>query len=201
MFRFPLAAALLLAVGLSACVTVTPNTLSPQEAADLKVVGLEVVVPPEARIDWSSAEDDYLRDRKLSQTDPALTATPEARAHLRSLATARLKAKLVRVIAERPPGTRPVRLVATVLLIDIPSAARRIVIGGYPTITAHIDVIDARTGAQLTTYRGAVGRKYAGQGVGGVLGDALLQSMGADDLFDRAAEDYAEGFGNWLAHR
>lgn len=200
MFRLSLAV-LLLAVGLSACATVTPNTLSPQEAADLKITSLEVVIPPEARIDWSSAEDDYLRGRKLSQTDPALAATPDAQAHLRSLATARLKAKLERVIAQRPPGTRPVRLVATVILIDIPSAARRVILGGYPTITANIDVIDAKSGAQLTTYRGAVGSQYAGQGVGGVLGDALVQSMGADDLFDRAAKDYAEGFGDWLARR
>ncbi len=200
MFRLSLAA-LLLAVGLSACVTVTPNTLSPQEAADLKVTSLEIVIPPEARIDWSSAEDDYLRSRNLSQTDPALVASPDARTHLRNLVTARLKAKLDRVIAQRPPGTRPVRLVATVIMVDIPSAARRIIVGGNPTITANIDVIDARTGAQLTTYRGGVGSQYSGQGVGGVLGDALVQSMGAADLFDRAANDYARGFDDWLAHR
>jgi hypothetical protein len=200
MFRLSLAA-LLLAVGLSACVTVTPNTLSPQEAADLKVTSLEVVVPPEARIDWSSAEDDYLRSRNLSQTDPALVASPDARSHLRNLAASRLKAKLDRVIAQRPPGTRPVRLVATLVHVDIPSAARRVVIGGAPTVTANIDVIDAKSGARLTTYRGGVGSKMAGQGIYGVVGDALIQSMGADDLFDRAANDYAEGFGDWLAHR
>lgn len=201
MFRLPLVAALLLAVALSACVTVTPNTLSPQEAADLKVTGVEIVIPPETPIDWSSAEDDYLRGRKLSLTDPALVATPDTRAYLRHLATGRLKAKLDHVIAQRPAGTRPVRLVATIKQVHVPSVAKRILIGGAPFIRADIDVIDLRSGALLTTYRGGVGHKMAGQGIGGVLGDALVQSMGADDLFDRAAADYAEGFGDWLAHR
>ncbi|SFL40928.1 hypothetical protein [Methylorubrum salsuginis] len=200
MFRLSLAA-LLLAVGLSACATVAPNTLSPQETADLKFTSLEVVVPPETRIDWSSAEDDYLSERKLSRTDPALVVTPEARAHLRNLAAARLKAKLQRVIAERPAGTRPVRLVATIREVSIPSAVKRVIIGGTPSIRGDVDVIDARTGALLTTYRGALGTKYAGNGVYGVIGDGLAQAMGADDLYDRAAADYADGFGDWLKPR
>jgi len=200
MFRLSLAA-LLLAVGLSACATIAPNTLSPQETADLKFTSLKVVVPPEARIDWSSAEDDYLSERKLSRTDPALVATPEARAHLRNLAAARLRAKLERMIAERPAGTRPVRLVATIKDVSIPSVVKRVIIGGTPSVRADIDVIDARSGALLTTYRGATGTKYTGNGVYGVIGDGLAQAMGADDLYDRSAADYADGFGDWLKAR
>ncbi|WP_342150484.1 hypothetical protein [Methylorubrum sp. SB2] len=200
MFRLSLAA-LLLTVGLSACATIAPNILSPQDTADLKFTSLEVVVPPETRIDWTSAEDEYLSERKLSRTDPALVATPEARAHLRNLAAARLKAKLERVIAERPAGTRPVRLVATIKEVSIPSAVKRVIVGGTPSVRADIDVIDARSGALLTTYRGATGTKYAGNGVYGVIGDGLAQAMGADDLYDRAAADYADGFGGWLKPR
>lgn len=200
MFRRSIPAALLLALGLSACVTVAPNTLSPQETANLNFSSLEVRVPPQTPIAWSAAEDDYLRARGLSQTDPALTATPEARARLRDLAASRLKRALERVMARRTQGARPVRLVATVTRVDIPSVAQRVIVGGHPAVQADIEVIDARSGAVLTTYRGAVGRRPAGQGIM-ALADSVAVSAGADDLFDRAANDYAEGFDGWLAPR
>jgi hypothetical protein len=200
MFRRPTFAALVLALGLSACTTVAPNTLSPQETANLHFSSLEVRVPPQTPIAWSAAEDDYLRARGLSQTNPALTATPEARAHLRDLAASRFKRALERVTARRPHGARLVRLVATVTRVDIPSVAQRVIIGGHPTVQADIEVIDARSGAVLTTYRGAVGRRPAGQGIM-ALADSVAVSAGADDLFDRAANDYAEGFEGWLAPR
>lgn len=200
MFRRPTFAALLLALGLSACTTVAPNTLSPQETANLRFTSLEVRVPPEAAIRWSAAEDDYLRARGLSQTDPALTATPAARAHLRDLAASRLKRALERVTAARPEGTRPVRLVATINRVDIPSAAQRVLIGGHPSVQADIAVVDGRSGALLTTYRGAIGTRPAGQGAVALV-DAVMVSAGADDQFDRAANDYADGFQRWLAPR
>ncbi|MGX5773277.1 hypothetical protein [Methylorubrum zatmanii] len=193
-----LVTACVLALGLSACTTVAPNTLSPQDTANLRFTSVEVRVPPQTPIRWSSAEDDYLRARGLSLTDPALAATPEARAHLRDLAASRLKRALERVIARRPQGTRPVRLVATMTQVDIPSVAQRILIGGHPTVRADIEVVDARSGAVLTTYRGAVGLRPAGQGVM-ALADSIAVSAGADDLFDRAASGYADGFEGWLA--
>ncbi|MDV2984980.1 UNVERIFIED_CONTAM: hypothetical protein Q9R58_11725 [Methylobacteriaceae bacterium AG10] len=201
MFSRTTFAALFLALGVSACATVAPNTLSPQETADLRFTSLEVQVPPEASIRWSSAEDDYLRSRGLSLTDPALVATPEARAYLRDLVARRLKHALERVIARRPEGSRPVRLVATIKRVDIPSAAQRILIGGYPMVQADIAVIDARSGALLTTYKGAVGMGPAGQGAMMTAVDSLMVSAGADDLFDRTANGYAEGFRDWLAPR
>lgn len=200
MFSRTTLAAFFLALVLSACHTVAPNTLSPQETANLRFTGLEVHVPPDAAIRWSSAEDDYLRSRKLSPTDPALAATPEARAYLRDLAARRLKRALERVIASRPEGSRPVRLVTTINRVDIPSAAQRILIGGHPTVQADIAVIDAHSGAVLTTYKGAIGTRTAGQGAMTIV-DSLMVSAGADDLFDRAANDYAEGFRSWLAPR
>ena len=103
-------------------------------------------------------------------------------------------------MARRTQGARPVRLVATVTRVDIPSVAQRVIVGGHPAVQADIEVIDARSGAVLTTYRGAVGRRPAGQGIM-ALADSVAVSAGADDLFDRAANDYAEGFDGWLAPR
>ncbi len=192
-------AVLLLALTLSACNTVAPSTLSAVETADLRFTSLQVVVPEATPIAWSSAEDDYLRGRGLSTTDPALVATPEARGYLRDLAGRRLRTALERVTAKRQSGARPVRLVATVRNVDIPSAARRIIVGGHPTVKADIEIYDARTSALVTTYTGAMGSKMAGQGMLGVAVDAALASNGSDDHYDRAAIDYADGFDRWLS--
>lgn len=192
-------AVLLLSCGLGACTTVAPNRLSALETADLRFTSLEVRVPETAPIAWSSAEDDYLLARNLSQTDPALARTPEAKAYMRERAAARLKAALDRVVARRQSGTRPVRVVATLVQVDIPSAARRVLVGGYPSVKADVEVYDARSNTLLTTYRGAQGVRAAGQGIGGVMIDAALTAGGMDDLYDRAARDYADGFENWLS--
>jgi hypothetical protein len=62
-----------------------------------------------------------------------------------------------------------------------------------------VDRCEARTNAVLTTYKGGIGVKAVGQGVTGILIDAALTAGETDDLFDRAADNYAQGFGRWLA--
>jgi len=197
------AAALLLGLGLgfgvSGCVTPAPNRLSSVETAELRFTSLDVRVPETAPIVWGTAEADYARANGLSPNDPAVAATPAGRAFVRDLVACRLKTKLERVLAKRPVGTRPVRLVATVTRADIPSAIRRITIGGNPTVSADIDIVDARTNAVITTYKGGIGVKTVGQGLTGILIDAAITAGETDDLFDRAADDYAQGFADWLA--
>lgn len=205
-FRFArpsIAGALLLGLGLSfglsACVTPEPNRLSTAETADLRFTGLDVRVPESASIIWGGAEEEYARTSGLSPNDPAVAATPAGRAFIRNLTERRLRAKLERVIAARPLGTRPVRLVATVIRVSIPSAIRRLTIGGNPTVSADIDIVDARTNAVITSYKGGIGVKAVGQGLTGILIDAALTAGETDDLFDRAADQYAQGFGRWLS--
>ena len=192
------AAILLVGLGLSACKTIAPNTLSAADTANLRFTSVEVRAPETAKVRWSSAEDDYLKGRGLSMTDPALTKTPEARAHVHGQAAERLKAALERVVAGRIGGTREARVVATIEYVDIPSVAQRVVIGGSPSLKAELDVVDARSGAVLTRYSGALGSGIAPAGVTGVLVDSVMVAAGRDDLFDRAANDYAAGFKSWL---
>ncbi len=182
----------------TACTTIAPNSLSASETAALRFTSVEVRAPESAKVAWTSAEDDYLKGRGLSMTDPALVRTPEARAYVNEQAAKRLKAALERVTAGRIGGTREARIVATIIRADIPTAAERVLIGGSPTLQAELDVVDARTGAVLTRYSGAQGTGYAPGGVGGVIIDSALVAAGRDDLFDRAANGYANGFKSWL---
>lgn len=76
---------------------------------------------------------------------------------------------------------------------------RRVIAGGSPTIRANIEILDARTGAVLTAYSGDQGSQAAGQGVLGVVLDGALTAGGFDDLYDRAANDFARRFKAWLA--
>ncbi|KMO35966.1 hypothetical protein VQ02_16380 [Methylobacterium variabile] len=189
--------AVLAGLCVAACNTVAPNRLSLADTAQLRFNGIEVRTAG-AAINWTSAEDDYLRSRNLSLTNPALVQTPEAQGYIRDLAGRRLKAALERALASRPEGVRPARVVVTLVKVDIPSAAQRILIGGSPTVRANIEIVDARTGAVLSTYSGDQGVQAAGQGVLGVVVDGALTAGGMDDLFDRAANDFARRFKRWL---
>ena len=198
MGRWSWVVAVLASLCVAACSAVTPNRLSLADTARLRFTGIEVRTGG-AAINWTSAEDDYLRSRNLSLTDPALVQTPEAQGHIRDLAGQRLKAALEWALAARPEGARPARLVVTLVKVDIPSATQRILVGGHPTIRANIEVVDARTGAVLTSYSGDQGMQVAGQGVLGVVVDGALTAGGMDDPYDRAANDVARRFRNWLA--
>lgn len=181
----------------AACNTVAPNRLSLADTAQLRFTGIEVRTAG-AAVNWTDAEDAYLKSRNLSLTDPTLLRTPEAAAYIRAMAGQRLKAALERALASRPEGARPARLVVTLIAADIPSAVRRVVAGGSPTIRADIEIVDARTGAVLTVYSGDQGNQSAGQGVFGVVLDGALTAGGYDDLYDRAANDLARRFKRWL---
>ncbi len=198
MGRWSWALAVLASLCVAACNTVAPNRLSLADTGQLRFTGIEVRTTG-AAINWTSAEDEYLRSRNLSLTDPALVRTPEAQGYIRDLAARRLKAALERALASRQEGVRPARLVVTLVKADMPSAAQRIIAGGHPTIRADIEVVDARTGAVLTSYAGDQGMQAAGQGVLGVVVDGALTAGGMDDQFDRAANDFARRFKNWLA--
>ena len=198
MARLSWVLAVLAALSVAACSTVAPNRLSPSDTAQLRFIGIEVRTGG-AAVNWGDAEDAYLKSRNLPQTDPALVQTPEAQGFIRGMAGQRLRAALERALATRPEGARPARLVVTLIAADIPSAVRRIIIGGAPVIRANIEIVDARTGAVLTAYSGDQGMQAAGQGVLGVVVDGALTAGGFDDLFDRAANDFARRFKTWLA--
>lgn len=121
----------LVGLGLSGCVSIAPNQLSVADMATLQFTSVEVRVPETAKIGWSAMEDEYVQSRGYTVGDPAPLRTPDARSYINEQASRRLKAALERAVAERQGGTWPVRIVGTLLSADIPSAAQRIIAGGF----------------------------------------------------------------------
>jgi hypothetical protein len=169
-----LALLLSLGLGLSGCVTPAPNRLSALETAELRFASLDVRVPETAPIVWGAAEEDYARAHGLAPNDPAVAATPAGRAFVRDLTARRLRAKLELVTAKRPPGTRPVRLVATVTRVDIPSAIRRITIGGNPVVS-----LEAQKVMELRLVRIAWGGADARSEMMSMVGEKVVAAMEA----------------------
>ena len=77
---------LLLALSVSACNTVTPNTLSATDTADLRFTSVEVKFPETAPLRWSAGDYEYMRARGIDTNDPAVIETPEARIAIREIA-------------------------------------------------------------------------------------------------------------------
>lgn len=80
----------------------------------------------------------------------------------------------------------------TVHGFNIPSAARRVVLGGTPLLGAVTVLRDAQTGAELAKMdRVAAG--YAGTGVLGVVADQAF-----DDIHDRVLNAYSGQVLDWM---
>lgn len=95
--------AVLASLCVAACNTVAPNRLALADTAQLHFTGIEVRTGG-AAVNWTDAEDAYLKSRNLSLTDPTLLRTPEAAAYIRGMAGQCLKAALERALASRPKG-------------------------------------------------------------------------------------------------
>lgn len=101
MGRWSWVLAVLASLCVAACNTVAPNRLSLADTAQLRFTGVEVQTTG-AAVNWTDAEDAYLKSRNLSLTDPTLLQTPEAAAYIRGMAGQRLKAAIERALASRP---------------------------------------------------------------------------------------------------
>lgn len=184
----------LIALALAGCVTVS-NSLRPEQVSSFKLVGVDVVIPPNANVRWGDGEVAYASTKGLSamETDK-VSNTPEAAAYLRNGVSSRVRAAFQKELGGRLVGTRPVKVRVTVREVNIASVAQRILIGGNHTMSGDVAVIDAKTGAVLSDYPAQTSVSGAGQGIGGTLLDAALMNA----PIDRVVSGYAEQYSSWL---
>lgn len=188
----------LAAVGLAGCQTTATNTLSLDDVATLKLVGVDVTFAPEANIWWGDGERAFAASKGQPATESeTLAKTPEGQAYLRNSVASKVKASMERNLSGALTGARPVRVRVTVKHVYISGAVQRVIVGGGHGMTADVTIVDAKTGATLLPYAGQSKGTSAGQGLGGVLVDAALLG----DPMDRTIDNYARTYSNWLLHK
>jgi hypothetical protein len=190
--------AVVAALALTGCATVAPSTVSVDDVRNFRPVSIEVKAAPDARIIWATGEEAYIRATGQTATVDAFTPTPQAKAFLADLASQKLKSALDQKLAGVMSGSRPVRVVTTITGVDIPSAGRKILVGGSNQLRADTVILDAKTGQQLTTYRGAQSYNFQGAGLLGVATQALVDDVRGSGGYEMLATTYANDFSRWL---
>lgn len=187
------------------------STLSPMDAQQYRLAGVEVEIAPGARINWVESESEYatskglvdpgsgdnlspsdsVREKKREAYLAALTA-PEAKAHHQRRIAASMTKAFQAVLGPNLNGAKPARIRVRVESLSIASAAQRVVLGGNHFAKADVILVDEK-GRELTSRSGISAMGLAGNGVVGVLVDQAL-----DDPMDRVSQSLATEFTTWL---
>lgn len=184
----------LAALALAGCVTAT-NSLSTDDVASFRLTGTTVRFAPDATIWWGDGERAYATSKGQPVTESeALAKTPEGQVYLRNTISAKVKAAFDQQLAGKLIGARPVRVEIVIKDVTLTSAIQRVLIGGHHTMTADVNVVDAKTGAVIAPYAAQTAMSLAGHGIGGALIDAAL----FDAPLDRVVNNYAEQYVGWL---
>src|SRR4051794_35240947 len=164
------------AIALTGCVT-TENTLSTDDVAGMRLSGVAVGFAPDAFVQWEDGFRAYATAKSIPDDQiAAATNTPECKEYVKNMLGPKLKAGIERAVAGQLSGSRPVRLEVTVQRLDMPSAVQRILIGGNRGMVADARLVDARTGAIIIAHPRFSTAMYTGQGVGGTLIQAAVDS-------------------------
>lgn len=156
---------------IAGCVT-TPPPVSVDEARTWKVVSVEGALAQVASSSWMSVKEDFMKANGLEvkviesgdrDTPPRIVEPELPREKFRAFVAAqfsnRVKQSFSAKMQSEFTGTRPVKIVVTMHDALILDPGRRFTAmlfagqsGNENTLTAHIDVIDARSGHILVSY-------------------------------------------------
>lgn len=159
-----------LAAMTAGCVT-TPPPISIDEARTWKVVSVEGALAPVASSAWMSVKHDFMQANGLEDkviggdrdTPPRVIEAELPREQFRTYVAARFSDRVRQSFTTKMQrefnGNRPVKIVVTMHHAMILDPGRRFLAmlvagqsGDQNTLTAHIDVIDARSGQVLVSY-------------------------------------------------
>jgi Family of unknown function (DUF6778) len=186
------------ALALTGCVT-TDNSLSANDIAAMKLVGVTVSYAPDANVQWEDGIRAYAKTKTITDDQIATeTNTPEGKAYVQNLLSPKIKSGVERLMAGQLNGTRPVRLDIVVKSFTIASAVQRILVGGGYGMAADANLVDAKTGTVIMAHPGLTGMLLAGQGVLGTAVQAAIDNSASQGVPERIVESYAENYRDWL---
>jgi hypothetical protein len=190
-----------LALALAGCKTVE-NSLTANDISSMKLTAVTVSYAPEAMVQW----EDGVRAYAVAKTIPdhELTAaanTPEAKAFIQKELSPHIKSGVEQAMAGQLVGTRPVRLEIVVKQFAIAGAVQRVLVGGGRGMMADANLVDARTGALIISHPDLQALLYAGQGWGGVIVQAAIDSAATKSVPQQVADQYGKNYRDWLMRR
>ncbi|MGV3633047.1 MAG: DUF6778 family protein [Pseudorhodoplanes sp.] len=183
---------------LAGCVTTATNTLSPAEVQTLRLTEVRVSVPVEAGIvGYDALTTEYAAAKRIPNHElNAGTETEEAKAWARNHLQARVKTAMEKQLGETLRGQRPVRAEVVVKGFQLSSAVQRIVVGGDYRMVADVTLVDAKSGAVITSYPEMLHRAVALNGWGGAIVQAVYDASNPPG--DRVVNGFAEQYKAWL---
>ena len=115
------------------------------------------------------------------------------KAFMRTALAPKVRDAMLRNVSSRLGGSRLVRLEVTVTQFDIVPTAQRLLIGGAAnSMTADVNIVDAKTGQLILTYPKLMAAVPTGGGVVGVVVQAMV------DAADKVIDNFAARYGRWL---
>lgn len=217
--RFLLLGASLL---LSGCVSIPPHALTVQDVRSLRVVSVEGVVAPDAKVIWPAVLQPLVEARMGPEHKPKLDTIPSAAGDAGPLPpppaplpvvptaekvaaverelTAKLRQEVEPLLRQELAGTRPVRAVFRLHDLKIHSGVGRVLMvvlagqsGDENTLVLSAQFIDAKTGAVVLELPR---QGISGRGGYGVvnLGEGVLSS----DPLVRMLTEFKTRLYNWL---
>lgn len=190
-----------MALALAGCKTIE-NSLTANDIASMKLAGVTVSYAPTATVQWEDGIRAYAAAKSIP--DHELTAaanTPEGKAYVQNLLAPQIKSAVEYAMGGALVGTRPVRLEIVVKNFAIAGAVQRVLIGGHRGMMADATLVDARTGAVIIAYPDLQALLYTGQGVGGVIVQAAIDSANTKSVAQQVADQYGKNYRDWLMRR
>ena len=197
----PRIAALVVALGVTGCVTTAENSLSANDIASMKLTGVNVSFAPDAGVQWEDGIRAYATSKALADDQIATaTNTPEGKAYVQTMLAPVIKTGVAKSLNGKLNGTRPVRLDVVVKSFVLASAVQRILIGGGRGMVADANLVDARTGAVIVAYPELRALSIAGQGIVGTAVQAAIDNASEQSVAEKLAFRYGEIYRLWLLH-
>jgi hypothetical protein len=182
------------ALALTGCVT-GENRLSKDDAAGMKLTGINVSVAPDAYIEWDDGIRAYAKAKAIPDDQIGTAAnTPEGKAYLNGMLASQIKPRIERIMARALTGSRPVRLDIVVRNFTISSPLKRVLVGGGHVMRADATLLDARTGAVIVVHPDLGGGVMTGNGLVGTPVSMAIESNYKESIAEKMMDAYGENY-------
>ncbi|MEQ8825275.1 MAG: hypothetical protein RIC14_12965 [Filomicrobium sp.] len=196
----------LVAIGLAGCAGLPKPELSAALRTQYHISDIVVETPANAEIWWGDAERELAAKEGVSFSDNGdgsaisqdeYAKRPETRAYVGKRIAGIVKDAVQTNTQGVLNGSQPAKLRVEVRGLHISSAIQRIVVGGGHNLFVDAWLVDAKTDKQLTPRQKFTGLVFAGQGVGGVLADQVVNAATKDPVY-RLADEVGQKMIVWL---